>query len=138
MHHSFPTRPSSDLLNLLNPLQNGKKEVVAGTINEGVNTRKLEFEMAMRDYNKVLELDPGFVYAYFNRANIHCVQKDYQSALYDLDKAIELDGDFAEAYFNRGLVYIYLGQTAKGIADLSKSGELGMIGAYNLIKRVSE
>ncbi len=108
-------------LNLLNPLQNGKKEVFAGTINEGVNTRKLEFEMAMRDYNKVLELDPGFVYAYFNRANIHCVQKDYQSALYDLDKAIEYVGDFTEGNFNRGLVYIYIGKTARGVADLSKS-----------------
>lgn len=130
--------PSKLNLSLIKETAKGKKDAVLPGLNEGLNLRKLEFEMVMRDYDKVLELDPGFVYAYFNRANVHCIQKDYKSALTDLDKAIALDSEFAEAYFNRGLVYIYLGQTAKGIADLSKSGELGMIGAYNLIKRVSE
>lgn len=127
-------------LNLTGQLNQKEKTTDANRpmINETVRLRKMEFELVMRDYDKVLELDPQFVYAYFNRANLNCLQKDYRSALEDLNKAIELDGEFAEAYFNRGLVYIYMGQTAKGVADLSKSGELGMIGAYNIIKRVSE
>ena len=36
------------------------------------------------------------------------------------------------------LVYIYLGQNDEGIADLSKAGELGVVSAYNIIKRLSD
>lgn len=110
----------------------------ANIANESARMRKLEFEMVMRDYDKVIELNPNFVYAYLNRANVSCMQKDYPTALLNLDKAIALNPEFAEAYFNRGLVYIYQGETAKGVADLSKAGELGIIPAYNIIKRVSE
>ncbi len=60
----------------------------------------------------------------------------------EIDKAIETytqvlrqDKDIAEAYFNRGLLYIYTGQKALANADLSKAGELGIVGAYNVIKR---
>ena len=46
--------------------------------------------------------------------------------------------DFAEAYFNRGLSRLSLGDTDRGIADLSKAGELGIMNAYNIIKRMTE
>lgn len=42
-----------------------------------------------------------------------------------------------EAYFNRGYVHLKLGNKRAGIEDLSKAGELGIVGAYNLIKRIS-
>ena len=94
--------------------------------------------MIMRDYDKVIEIDPGFVYAYYNRGNLSCMLRYYDQALQDYNKAIELNRDFAEALFNRGLVYIYKGETEKGIADLSKAGELGIIKAYNTIKRLGQ
>jgi tetratricopeptide (TPR) repeat protein len=103
-----------------------------------LNLRKLEFEMVMRDYDRVIELDPKFVYAYYNRANVNCIQRNYDLALADYDRALSLYPDFAEALYNRGLVYIYKGETAKGIADLSKAGELGIVGAYNVLKRLAE
>ena len=78
---------------------------------------------------------PDFVYAYYNRGNLLSVLKDYRSAIIDYSKAIDLNKDFAEAYFNRGLTYIFLGNNKKGIADLSKAGELGIVSAYNIIKR---
>ena len=89
----------------------------------------------MRDYDKVLELDPTFSCAWFNRANMLCVQKDFSTALTNYTKAIEIDNDFAEAYFNRGLTYLFIGETEKGTADLSRAGELGIYQAYNLLKR---
>ena len=91
--------------------------------------------MIMRDYDKVIELQPDFAFAYYNKANILCTQKDFRSAISNFTKAIECDADFAEAYFNRGLTYLFIGEDAKGLADLSKSGELGIYRAYNLIQR---
>lgn len=98
----------------------------------------LEYEMVLRDYDKVISIDPTFPYSYYNRANIRCEQQDFNAALQDYTKAIELNPDFAEAYFNRALVYTYMGNNEKAITDLSKAGELGMVSAYNVIKLISE
>ena len=98
----------------------------------------LEYEMVLRDYDKVIEIDPTFPYSYYNRANIRCEQKDFNGAIADYTKSISLNPDFAEAYFNRALVYTYIGDNAKAISDLSKAGELGMVPAYNVIKLISE
>jgi tetratricopeptide (TPR) repeat protein len=94
-----------------------------------------DVEMIMRDYEKVNELNPDFSFAYFNKSNILCTQKDFQTATANYSKCIEIDPDFAEAYFNRGLTYLFIGEDAKGLADLSKAGELGIYKAYNLIQR---
>lgn len=42
-----------------------------------------------------------------------------------------------EAFYNRGYVYLRLGNERLGIADLSRAGQLGILPAYNLIKRIS-
>ena len=95
----------------------------------------LDYRLVKSDLDKVLELYPDFVYAFFNRANVFAKMNDYKSAIVDYTKAIELNDRFAEAYFNRGLARLYIGNSEQGIADLSKAGELGIFQAYNVIKR---
>lgn len=101
------------------------------------NKRAYEHEMIMRDYDRMIQLNPGFVYAYFNRGNLRCSQRDFRAAIQDYSEAIERDPEFAEAYFNRGLARLSLGDVNRGIADLSKAGELGIINAYSIIKRMT-
>jgi tetratricopeptide (TPR) repeat protein len=96
-----------------------------------------EYEQILRDYATVIQLNPDFVYAYFNRGNIRCSQKDFRAALTDYNEAVSRNPDFAEAYYNRGLTRLYLGDTEKGIADLSKAGELGIADAYSIIKKMT-
>ncbi len=91
--------------------------------------------LIMGDYEKVNKLNPDFSFAYYNKANILCTQKDFQTAISNYTKAIQLDADFAEAYYNRGLTYLFIGENEKGLADLSKAGELGIYKSYNLIQR---
>lgn len=95
----------------------------------------MDFEIMLRDYDYVNKLQPDFAFAYYNKANMLCTQKEYQAAIDHYTKAIEADSDFAEAYFNRGLTRIYIDQVEDGIADLSRAGELGIYQAYNLITR---
>lgn len=97
-----------------------------------------DYDLIKRDLDKVIELAPDFVYAYYNRANVAVAMNDYRSALADYDKAIEIDPNLADAYYNRGLTHIYLGNNKLGIQDLSKAGELGLYAAYNVIKRFTE
>lgn len=103
----------------------------------GNENLKMEYEMVLRDYEKVIEDSPRFIYAYYNRGNLRCSQQDYRGAIADYTKTIELRPDFGDAYYNRGLVYLKQGNTAAGTADLSKAGELGVVAAYNLLKRLS-
>ena len=95
----------------------------------------MDFEIMLRDYDYVNTLLPDFAFAYYNKANMLCAQKQYAAAIEHYTKAIAVDNDFAEAYFNRGLTYIYTDKIDEGIADLSRAGELGIYQAYNLITR---
>ena len=103
-------------------------------------TRAYLFDMIIRDYTTVIQQDPSFTYAYFNRANLRCIQKDFRAAIPDYNEAIRRNPEFAEAYFNRGLARLSQGDATgedSGIADISKAGELGIIKAYNIIKRMT-
>lgn len=95
----------------------------------------MDFDIMLRDYDQVLKLQPDFSFAYYNKANILCTQRNWKEAIDNYTRAIDIDNDFAEAYFNRGLTYIYTDQVDKGLADLSRAGELGIYQAYNLITR---
>lgn len=99
--------------------------------------RAHEHEQILRDYATVIRQNPGFIYSYYNRGNILCVQRDYRAAIIDYGEAILRNPEFAEAYFNRGLAYLSLGNVTNGITDLSKAGELGLLNAYSIIKRMT-
>ncbi|MDR1563325.1 MAG: tetratricopeptide repeat protein [Dysgonamonadaceae bacterium] len=101
------------------------------------NSNAYEFEQILRDYSACIRINPDFVYAWYNRANIRCLQKDFRAAIADYDEAINRNPLFAEAYFNRGLSRLYIGETGKGIADLSRAGELGLADAYSIIKKMN-
>lgn len=100
--------------------------------------RRVECELAMRDLDKVIEMAPQFVYAYYNRAFISAKLNNLDAALEDLNEAIKIYPNFAEAYFNRGLIELRMGRTKNGIADLSKAGELGLAQAYSVLKKAQE
>ena len=118
--------------------RNEEKQAKTRLTTVGEEAFGADYILVMQDYEKVLEIAPEFVYAWYNRGYIRFLQKDYRSALEDFNRAIELSTDFAEAWYNRGIIRIYLGERESGLKDLSKAGELGMYKAYNLIKRFAE
>ena len=101
----------------------------------GESTESADFELMMRDYDYVITHLPDFSFAYYNKANMLCIQQDFRAAIRYYSQAIEVDNDFAEAYFNRGLTHIFIDEVEEGLSDLSKAGELGIYQAYNLITR---
>ncbi len=109
-----------------------------GSVPTKTEVTAVDYEIIRADLDKVISLAPDFVYAYYNRANIAAMLKNYRAAIADYDKAISMNPEFADAYYNRGLTQIYLGNNKQGIADLSKAGELGIVSAYNIIKRFTE
>ncbi|MFV0554781.1 MAG: tetratricopeptide repeat protein [Mangrovibacterium sp.] len=94
-----------------------------------------DYKSILKDLDKVIKLNPNFPFAYYNKGYVLCRIGEYEAALACFEQAVQAQPDMAEAYFNRGLAKIYLDDVEGGAADLSKAGELGIEGAYNIIKR---
>jgi tetratricopeptide (TPR) repeat protein len=94
-----------------------------------------DYQKAMADYDRVIALQPGNAFGYFNRANIKVRLKDYAGAIQDYTRAVENEPALAEAYFNRALTLIYLDDSRSACNDLSRAGELGLEQAYRVIKQ---
>ncbi|MEA5062636.1 MAG: tetratricopeptide repeat protein, partial [Petrimonas sp.] len=101
-----------------------------------VSTKSFRYDAILKDYETVLRLDPDFIFAYYNMAEIYSLEKDYRAAIDSYSKALKLEPQFAEAYFNRGLSRLSIGETALGLDDLRKAGELGIVESYSIIKRM--
>jgi len=98
------------------------------------------YNEAIKDYNKVIDMDPKEDGGYINRAQCKFYLEDYRGAIKDFDKAFDIAEHtdayyFAEAYYYRGLAKIKLGHMDEGCLNLSKAGEMGFIKAYDEIKK---
>ncbi|MCH5216689.1 MAG: tetratricopeptide repeat protein [Muribaculaceae bacterium] len=98
--------------------------------------QRADFDGVISDYNKVLELSPRNMYAYYNMGCIYLEMQEFTEALKAFSTAIEIRPDFGQAYYNRGLVYLRLGNRDSGVNDLSKAGELGIMPSYSVLKRM--
>lgn len=78
-----------------------------------------DFEGAVQDFSKAIELDPAHAEAYVTRGLARIVVGDYGGAIQDSDMAIELDPDYAEAYVTRGLARRNLADYKGAIRDLN-------------------
>lgn len=63
------------------------------------------YEQAIADLNRVLELTPNDPAAYMDRGVAYFRSGDFATAMNDFNKAILLNPSSAEAYYNRGAAY---------------------------------
>ena len=83
--------------------------------------RNGQFQNALADGNKAVELSPRQPMAYVNRAAAHIALKDYDRALADTNKALQLDGNHTDAFVNRAYLYERLGERDRAIADYRRA-----------------
>jgi carboxyl-terminal processing protease len=92
--------------------------------------RKGDYDGAIADFSRAIELDPNKPNTYFGRGAAYYGKRDYGRALADYDRALELDPKFTHAYQGRGTVYNRQGDYAQAIADFSRALELDPEYAY--------
>jgi len=80
-----------------------------------------EYEQAIKDFNKVIELNPNYAEAYYGRGYAYAELNEYERAIEDYSNAIKLNPKFAEAYNNRGLAYVKLNEYERAIKDYDKA-----------------
>ena len=72
--------------------------------NSGSDKHNLkDYNGAISDYNKAIEINPNLADAYLNRGVSKDELKDFNGAISDYNKAIEINPNLAVAYYNRGV-----------------------------------
>lgn len=95
-------------------------------VNRGniYNDRLRDYEKAIADYNKTIELNPKFSWPYLNRAIAYGRLKRWEEAIVDYGRAIELDANYASAYNGRAWSYCHIGKFEEALTDANKALEL--------------
>ena len=81
---------------------------------------KDDFDMAIADFTKAIELHPNYVAYYLWRGRAYQQKMEYDSAIADFTKAIELDSDY-DNFIERGDVYVDKGDYALAILDYNQA-----------------
>ncbi|HSS20372.1 MAG TPA: caspase family protein [Pyrinomonadaceae bacterium] len=80
-----------------------------------------EFDAALTDINRTIELSPAFAQAYAVRAGIHHLKNDLNAAIVDSNKAIELHLNHEAPYLVRGASYNVQGNYDQALADFNQA-----------------
>lgn len=100
-----------------------------------------EYDKAITDYTRALELDPSAADLYFARSASHCKNHRYEQAVADLTKAIGISPSNARHYHARGeisheqRVRLRRGSFDSAIADYSRAIELDSQNAQYYLDR---
>lgn len=79
-----------------------------------------DYNGAIEDYNKAIELNPNSSISYLGRAKVKYEIKNYKEAFDDADKSIKLDPSNLDSYLTRGSARFLLGDWLSAYEDYNK------------------
>lgn len=83
-----------------------------------------EYERAIKDFDRALQLKSRNVDAYDGRGWAYYKLKEYPQAFQDFDRALELDPNYVDAHDGRGFVNFRLKEYQQAIQDFDRALEL--------------
>ncbi len=85
---------------------------------------KGQFDLAISDYKKALEINPRYDKAYNNLGRVYHKKGQYDFAIQEFNKALEINPGFFKALNNRALAWYEKGRFDLAIADYTKVLEI--------------
>jgi len=82
---------------------------------------KMDYNKAITDYNRVLDINPEYELAFYNRGIAWVAKGEYVDAIADFDKVIEFNPSSTIAYVSRGSIRRVMEEYDKAIADYNKA-----------------
>jgi tetratricopeptide (TPR) repeat protein len=105
--------------------------------NQGLeHYNRRDYDAAVQEFSKAINVDPKQLSAYINRGIAYYVKGENDKAILDFTQAITIDADNVLALYNRGLVYKALGQGVEAITDFENVIKIGT--NTNLSKKVKK
>ena len=80
-----------------------------------------DYDSAITDYTKVIQLNPNHVSALCNRGLVWRKKGDFEKAIADMDKAIRIEPDTSSFWFFRGMVWKDKADYDKAINDFNEA-----------------
>jgi protein O-mannosyl-transferase len=94
-------------------------------LNRGVYRQSIEnYQAAIDDYNKAIEIYPKYDMAYNNRGFLKKELKDFSESILDYNIAVKLNPKNSLVYYNRGLSKQLLNDIQGAIDDYSRAIEI--------------
>lgn len=116
-----------------------RKEKAFNLITEAkIKSDNSDFQGALADYNKSIEIDSTIGIAWFLRGNIKLSLRMFTEAISDYNKAIEFNNKNMDAYYNRGYTYFILGNKEKACENYYMAYKLGKPNIEDKIKDCKE
>jgi tetratricopeptide (TPR) repeat protein len=96
---------------------------------------KGDYDGAIADFSRAIELNPEYVDAYDNRANSRQSQGDYDGVIADSDRALQLDPKDSYGYSDRAYAEQCKGDLKSAIEDDNRAIELDHTNGYVFTQR---
>ncbi|MCY4557217.1 MAG: tetratricopeptide repeat protein [Chloroflexi bacterium] len=97
----------------------------AAHVSSGIEKQKIgDYDGAIADFDRAIEIDPENVGAFVNRAVCKQNKDDHLGAIADWDCALELKPDDGGWYVNRGIVKETIGDYDGALADYTRAAEV--------------
>jgi tetratricopeptide (TPR) repeat protein len=97
-------------------------------VRAALYTQQHDYEEAIADYNRAIELNAGLLAAYNNRGIVYAAQGEYELAMDDFNHVLGSDSGYVIAYNNRAVIYAIQGQYDQAISDLEQAISISGIG----------
>jgi tetratricopeptide (TPR) repeat protein len=101
--------PDQQISGCTGMIQSGKSDrknlAIAYANRAAAYNSKKQYDRAIADCTRAIELDPKYAAGYVNRGNGYARKKQYDRAIADFSQAIKLNPELWQYYYNRGKVY---------------------------------
>lgn len=113
-----------------------RQDLAATYLNRAVALiHKEEYDRAIADCNRAVEIDPNSAKAFYGRGNAWLEKGDNDRAIVDYNLAINLDPNYSDAYDGRGIALDRKGQYDQAISDFNKAIKLNPKAANTFCNR---
>ncbi len=121
------------LKDLNEAMKTDQHQRISVTARGNLYFKQRKYQLALADYNKVIEMSPEYTSAHVNRAVIFAEFGQHDKALAGFAEAQRIDPYFAETYNNRSLYYQKRAQYDKSTEDCNTLLKIspGFHAAYN-------
>jgi lipoprotein NlpI len=86
-----------------------------------VRAAQKDFDNALSDYNRAIQLDPTYLPAFYQRGTLKGMAGDFDAAVDDFNQVIKLDPKYAAAYYNIGHVDYFRGDFDGAVDQINKA-----------------